>query len=158
MPVWRGTGKTQSLKSQITARRTGPKWLFPEPSVNPAGPNSLSVSLLFSAKSQRAVEEGAGSGTEIPGVMWGGEVYGPKVNMRCLHQSLCIFLSCLTLNPDPVLLELMDSSRLASLQTPRIPSFCFPRARHADLPSCLHRGCASELAWQAIYQLPILTA
>lgn len=33
MPVWRGTGKAQSLRNQITPRRIGPKRLFPDPAL-----------------------------------------------------------------------------------------------------------------------------
>lgn len=66
MPVWRGTGKAQSLKNQITSRGTRPKRLFPEPSVNSAAPNSLSRVTAGCG--------GVGSRIEIPGVIWPGEV------------------------------------------------------------------------------------
>lgn len=46
-PCGKGLGKHRAPRNQITSRRTGPKRLFPEPSVNLAGPHSLSCELAI---------------------------------------------------------------------------------------------------------------
>lgn len=78
-----------------------------------------------------------GSGAEVPGVMWGGEVCIWTKGPYEVSSSITLRLPLLPHpDPRPGTLELMDSSRLASLPTLRIPSLCFPRARHADVPRC----------------------